>query len=67
MASMIPFSTPGMYPLEIAPPKMALVNLNFSPRGIGLTSSDTRAYWPWPPVCFLWAYSASAFPWIVSR
>ena len=53
--------------METAPPKIALVNLYLSPRGIGLTSRETLAYWPCPPVCFLWVYSASALPWMVSR
>ena len=34
-----------------------VLELEAATRGKGSSFSATRAYWPWPPVCFLCVYS----------
>ena len=52
-ASTTPFSIAGMNSFGILPPLISFSNSNPLP-GFGSTRSLVRAYWPLPPVCFLW-------------
>src|SRR3972149_4548904 len=64
---MTPFSTEPMYCLGTTPPTILSWNPTPLPRGSDSISRETRAYWPWPPVCFLCVYSAWALLRTVSR
>ena len=66
-ASVMPFSTAGMNCRGTLPPTTLLPNSKPSPRPRGSPRISTRAYCPWPPVCFLCVYSACPVPVTVSR
>ena len=70
MASWAPASTDGMYSRGMRPPVTLLTNSYSAPSAVSSGSSlmITLAYWPEPPVCFLWVYSYfSTLRRIVSR
>ena len=61
MVSMTPFSTAGMNCRGIAPPTILSANSKPVPRSSGSTRRNATPNCPWPPVCFLYLPSASAF------
>ena len=63
----MPFSTAGMNPRGIAPPKISSTNWKSSPRGSGATLILQSPNCPCPPVCFLWRPWASVDALMVSR
>ncbi len=63
----MPFSTAGMNPRGIEPPKISSTNSNSLPRGSGSILILQSPNWPWPPVCFLWRPCASTRAVMVSR